>query len=75
MLQMCFANESNFTAASLLVVSELLKSRRDVAIEIFKFGYGATKGEEEEQKVISIHAKAQKTGKTSDSDSEEEENF
>lgn len=37
MLQMTFINESNFTAATLLVVSELLKSRKDVALEIFKF--------------------------------------
>ena len=37
MLQMCFLNESNFTAASLLVISELLKIRKDVAFEIFKF--------------------------------------
>ena len=37
MLQMTFINESNFTAATLLVISELLKSRKDVALEIFKF--------------------------------------
>jgi len=37
MLQMCFINESNFTAGSLLVISELLKVRKDVAFEIFKF--------------------------------------
>ena len=34
---MCFVNESNFTAATLLVISELLKARKDVALEIFKF--------------------------------------
>ena len=37
MLQMSFINESNFTAATLLVVSELLKVRKEVALEIFKF--------------------------------------
>lgn len=37
MLQMCFVNESNFTAATLLVISELLKVRKDAALEIFKF--------------------------------------
>lgn len=37
MLQMSFVNESNFTAATLLVISELLKVRKDVALEIFKF--------------------------------------
>jgi len=37
MLQMSFINESNFTAATLLVISELLKVRKDVALEIFKF--------------------------------------
>ena len=37
MLQMCFVNESNFSAATLLVISELLKVRKDVALEIYKF--------------------------------------
>ena len=34
---MCFVNESNFAAATLLVISELLKVRKDVAMEVFKF--------------------------------------
>lgn len=73
MLQMCFVNESNFTAASLLVISELLKMRKDVAFEIFKFNsqLGA-----EKQAVISIHATKGKNVKAeSSSDDDEEENF
>ena len=75
MLQMCFLNESNFTAASLLVISELLKVRKDVAFEIFKFNSQHQVGEE--QKVISIHATKGKEAKTIDesSDDEDEENF
>ena len=33
---MTFVNESNFTAATLLVISELLKVRKDVEIEKFQ---------------------------------------
>ena len=29
---MCFVNESNFTAATLLVLSELLKARKDIQV-------------------------------------------
>ena len=51
---MCFVNESNFAAATLLVISELLKVRKDVAFEIFKH---KTQLEKEEKNVISIHAR------------------
>ena len=71
MLQMCFVNESNFTAATLLVISELLKVRKDVGLEIFKFN---TQLEKEEQNVISIHAK-KSAAVIDDSDDDEEENF
>ena len=54
LLQMCFVNESNFAAATLLVISELLKVRKDVAFEIFKH---KTQLEKEEKNVISIHAR------------------
>ncbi len=51
---MCFVNESNFAAATLLVISELLKVRKDVSFEIFKH---KTQLEKEEKSVISIHAR------------------
>ena len=71
---MCFINESNFTAGTLLVISELLKVRKDVAFEIFKFN---SKQIDEEQKVISIHAtKGKQADKVDEnSDDDEEENF
>lgn len=42
LLQMSYLNECNFTAASLLVVSEILKSRQDIRISLFTFSFGAT---------------------------------
>lgn len=42
---MSYLNECNFTAASLLVISEILKSRQDIRIALFTFGFGATKTE------------------------------
>jgi ribosome biogenesis protein MAK21 len=35
LLQMCLMNEANFTAASLLVLSEILAARADVRFELF----------------------------------------
>ena len=35
LLQMCLINEANFTAASLLVLSEILGCRADVRFELF----------------------------------------
>ncbi len=77
MLQMCFVNESNFAAATLLVISELLKVRKDVALEIFKFNTQLSK---EEQSVVSIHAqkgkdKPKDKKEASSSSDDEEENF
>ena len=55
---MCFVNESNFSAATLLVISELLKVRKDVALEIYKFNSQLKEKERQgDQSVISIHAK------------------
>lgn len=69
LLQMCFVNESNFGAATLLVISELLKVRKDVAMEVFKFNAMVSEG----PAVISIHAQKPKEEKeVSDSDSDEE---
>jgi ribosome biogenesis protein MAK21 len=42
LLQMSYLNECNFTAASLLVISEILKSRQDIRISLFTFDFGAT---------------------------------
>ena len=75
---MCFVNESNFSAATLLVISELLKVRKDVALEIYKFNSHLKEKERQgDQSVISIHAKKKNDqGKKAEtSDSEEEENF
>jgi hypothetical protein len=35
LLQMCLVNEANFTAAVLLVLSEMLSARADVRFELF----------------------------------------
>jgi len=76
MLQMCFVNESNFAAATLLVISELLKVRKDVALEIFKFN---TQLKQEEKSVISVNALKEKVKSEakdgSSSSDDEEENF
>ena len=75
---MCFVNESNFSAATLLVISELLKVRKDVALEIYKFNSQLKEKERHgDQGIISIHAKKRNDQglKAETSDSEEEENF
>ena len=73
MLQMCFVNESNFSAATLLVISELLKVRKDVAHEVFKFNTQSNG----DVSVISIYAQKPKEQKPAEEeeDSDEEENF
>ena len=40
LLQMCYLNECAFTAASLLVISELLKLRQDIRSSLFTFNLG-----------------------------------
>ena len=37
LLQMSFVNESNFVAATLLVISEIFRVRSDVRLEVFRF--------------------------------------
>ena len=39
LLQMCFVNEANFTAASLLIISEILRVRNDIRIQLFDIKY------------------------------------
>jgi len=39
LLQMSFVNEANFVAASLLIISEILKQRQDLKIALFS-GFG-----------------------------------
>ena len=78
LLQMCFINEANFAAATLLVVSEILRSRKDVRYEIFQFdvvnkhGSGA-----EPTNVMSLDAmgKAAANASGSDEGSDDEEVF
>ena len=41
MLQMCFLNEASFTAASLLIFSEIIRVRKDVRLSLFSFGASA----------------------------------
>lgn len=68
MLQMCLVSEPNTTAASLLVISEVISARRDVQLQIHQFaalesGVGSS-NDQTNQKVISEAAK----GKTGDKD-------
>lgn len=37
LLQMSYINEANFTAASLLIISEVLKVRQDIRLKMFSF--------------------------------------
>jgi ribosome biogenesis protein MAK21 len=64
LLQMCLVNESNFTAASLLVLSEILGCRADVRFELFQ-----SKAQDKSQAPV-ISAEAVK-----ESDDEDEEHF
>ena len=45
LLQMAFVNEANFIAATLLVISEILKARQDLKLSLFSGNFG-TKGSE-----------------------------
>ena len=38
MLQLCYANDPNFAAATLLIFSEILKVRNDIRIQLFGVG-------------------------------------
>ena len=42
LLQMTFANEANFTCATLLVINELFRSRSDVRYAIFQHSKAST---------------------------------
>ena len=68
---MSFINESNFVAASLLVISEIFKVRSDVRLEIFRFSYKSTK-QDLPSKVISSAAKKGAAGGDDDDDEDEE---
>ena len=46
LLQMCYVNEGNFTAATLLVISEIWRCRKDVTYEIFQFDVNRRSKEE-----------------------------
>ena len=39
LLQMTFINEPNFTAAALLIISEIFKARPDITEKVFAFEY------------------------------------
>ena len=42
LLQMTYLNECNFTAAALLVISEILKLRQDIRVQLFTFGFSGS---------------------------------
>jgi hypothetical protein len=42
LLQMSYVNESNFIAASLLIVSEILKQRQDIKLALYSFSFGSS---------------------------------
>ena len=74
LLQMCFINEANFSAATLLVVSEILRSRGDVRYEIFQFDVMKRhSGEAEPKNVLSADAIGKTEGKKSGSDGESDD--
>ena len=66
MLQMSFINEASFTAASLLIFSEILRIRKDVRLSLFSFGTNAEKdnGQDEQKPSLMVQ--------NSDDDDEEE---
>ena len=39
MLQMSYLNEANFTAATLVILNELFKIRKDVKLALFQFDF------------------------------------
>ena len=41
LLQVCFLNETGYTAASLLIISELLRIKKDFRFHLFSFDSGA----------------------------------
>lgn len=42
LLQMAYVNEANFIAASLLIISEVLKQRQDIKLALFSFNFGSS---------------------------------
>ena len=72
LLQMAFLNEANFVAATLLVISEILKVRSDVRLEVYRFT--SKRGQDLPSKVISAAAK-KGNGALDDEDDDEEEVF
>jgi len=44
MLQMCFINEAGFTAATLLIISELIKLKDDLKFSLFSFDFARMGG-------------------------------
>jgi len=44
LLQMSYLNEANFTAASLLIISEILKARTDIKMKMFPLDFLAAAG-------------------------------
>lgn len=45
LLQMTFVNEANFTAATLLIISEILKVRMDIKLQLFTGNFGGQKSQ------------------------------
>lgn len=45
LLQMCYINEANFSAATLLIISEILKVRNDIRIQLFDIKNGGAAGD------------------------------
>ena len=73
LLQMCYVNEGNFTAATLLVISEIWRCRKDVTYEIFQFDVNRRSKEESKEPTQIISSDAIGiSGAKDDSDDEEE---
>jgi hypothetical protein len=41
LLQMSFLNEANFTAASILIISEVMKARQDLRFAVYGLDFAA----------------------------------
>ena len=72
---MCYVNEGNFTAATLLVISEIWRCRKDVTYEIFQFDVNRRSKEEAKESTKIIQSDAIGISAAKDDSDDEEEVF
>jgi ribosome biogenesis protein MAK21 len=44
LIQMCYINEAGFSAATLLIISELIRVKEDLRFNLYSFHGGSTRG-------------------------------